>query len=38
MCIICTATILRLIGLDHGPLSYRYAGPDFRLTDVYVWS
>ena len=38
MCIICTATILHLIGLDHETLSYRYAGPDFRLTDVHVQS
>jgi hypothetical protein len=29
------ATILRLIGLDHEKLTYRYAGRDFRLTDVY---
>jgi hypothetical protein len=24
-----------LIGLDHERLTYRYAGRDFRLTDVY---
>ena len=29
------ATILRLLGLDHEKLTYRYAGRDFRLTDVY---
>ncbi len=29
------ATILRLLGLDHQRLTYRYAGRDFRLTDVY---
>ena len=29
------ATILRLMGLDHTRLTYRYAGRDFRLTDVY---
>ncbi|AMV40031.1 DUF1501 domain-containing protein [Planctomyces sp. SH-PL62] len=28
------ATILHLIGLDHEKLTYRYAGRDFRLTDV----
>jgi uncharacterized protein (DUF1501 family) len=28
------ATILHLLGLDHTRLSYRYAGRDFRLTDV----
>jgi Protein of unknown function (DUF1501) len=28
------ATILRLLGLDHERLTYRYAGRDFRLTDV----
>ena len=28
------ATILRLMGLDHEKLTYRYAGRDFRLTDV----
>ena len=28
------ATILHLIGLDHGKLTYNYAGRDFRLTDV----
>jgi hypothetical protein len=28
------ATILHLIGLDHERLTYRYAGRDFRLTDV----
>jgi len=29
------ATILYLMGLDHESLTYRYAGRDFRLTDVY---
>jgi hypothetical protein len=28
------ATILHLMGLDHKRLTYRYAGRDFRLTDV----
>jgi len=28
------ATILALMGLDHEELTYRYAGRDFRLTDV----
>ena len=26
--------ILHLMGLDHTRLTYRYAGRDFRLTDV----
>jgi hypothetical protein len=29
------ATILHLLGLDHTKLTYRHAGRDFRLTDVY---
>ncbi|MDB5300769.1 MAG: hypothetical protein JWO87_2432, partial [Phycisphaerales bacterium] len=29
------ATILALMGLDHEKLTYRYAGRDFRLTDVH---
>ncbi len=29
------ATILHLLGLDHKKLTYRYAGRDYRLTDVY---
>jgi hypothetical protein len=29
------ATILRLMGFDHEKLTYRYAGRDFRLTDVH---
>ncbi|MDF1812183.1 MAG: DUF1501 domain-containing protein [Verrucomicrobiales bacterium] len=29
------ATILHLMGLNHEKLTYRYAGRDFRLTDVY---
>jgi hypothetical protein len=28
------ATILRLMGIDHEKLTYRYQGRDFRLTDV----
>jgi uncharacterized protein (DUF1501 family) len=28
------ATILNQLGLDHERLTYRYAGRDFRLTDV----
>ena len=28
------ATLLHLLGLDHQRLTYRYAGRDFRLTDV----
>jgi uncharacterized protein (DUF1501 family) len=28
------ATLLALMGLDHERLTYRYAGRDFRLTDV----
>ncbi|MGP0069917.1 MAG: DUF1501 domain-containing protein [Isosphaeraceae bacterium] len=28
------ATVLHLLGLDHRRLTYRYAGRDFRLTDV----
>ena len=28
------ATLLHLLGLDHRRLTYRYAGRDFRLTDV----
>ena len=29
------ATILRLLGFDHEQFTYRYAGRDFRLTDVH---
>jgi hypothetical protein len=29
------ATILWLMGIDHEKMTYRYAGRDFRLTDVY---
>ncbi|MEZ0229611.1 MAG: DUF1501 domain-containing protein [Planctomycetota bacterium] len=29
------ATILHLLGFDHEKLTYRHAGRDFRLTDVY---
>ncbi|MBA4066136.1 MAG: DUF1501 domain-containing protein [Isosphaera sp.] len=29
------ATILHQLGLDHEKLTYRYAGRDFRLTDVH---
>ncbi len=28
------ATILYLLGIDHTRLTFRYAGRDFRLTDV----
>ena len=28
------ATMLHLLGFDHERLTYRYAGRDFRLTDV----
>jgi len=28
------ATMLHLLGLDHKRLTYKYAGRDFRLTDV----
>jgi hypothetical protein len=27
--------MLHLLGIDHTQLTYRYAGRDFRLTDVY---
>ena len=29
------ATMLNRLGMDHTKLTYRYAGRDFRLTDVY---
>jgi hypothetical protein len=29
------ATILHLLGINHEKLTYRYAGRDFRLTDVH---
>ncbi|QDS91027.1 hypothetical protein EC9_52460 [Rosistilla ulvae] len=29
------ATVLHLLGLDHERLTYRYAGRDYRLTDVH---
>jgi hypothetical protein len=29
------ATLLYVLGIDHEKLTYRYAGRDFRLTDVY---
>jgi hypothetical protein len=29
------ATLLALMGIDHEKLTYRYAGRDFRLTDVH---
>ncbi|HEV3418064.1 MAG TPA: DUF1501 domain-containing protein [Pirellulales bacterium] len=29
------ATMLRLLGFDHKKFTYRYAGRDFRLTDVH---
>ena len=28
------ATVLHMLGLDHERLTYRYAGRNFRLTDV----
>jgi hypothetical protein len=29
------ATMLHLMGFDHKKLTYRFAGRDFRLTDVH---
>ena len=29
------ATMLHLLGMDHTKLTHRYAGRDFRLTDVH---
>jgi hypothetical protein len=29
------ATLLHLMGFDHKQLTYRHAGRDYRLTDVY---
>ena len=29
------ATILHQLGINHEQLTFRYAGRDFRLTDVY---
>jgi len=29
------ATLLHLMGFDHEKLTYRHAGRDYRLTDVY---
>jgi len=29
------ATLLHILGFDHERLTYRYAGRDFRLTDVF---
>lgn len=29
------ATVLNRLGIDHTKLTYRYAGRDFRLTDVF---
>lgn len=29
------ATLLKLLGFDHERLTYRWAGRDFRLTDVH---
>ena len=29
------ATLLHLLGLDHSKLTFRHAGRDFRLTDVF---
>jgi hypothetical protein len=31
----CGSTLLYLLGFDHTQLTYRYAGRDFRLTDVH---
>ena len=28
------ATVLRLLGIDHTRLTYRYQGRDYRLTDI----
>jgi len=30
-----SGAITHLLGVDHEKLTYRYAGRDFRLTDVY---
>ena len=32
---ICTRRFLHLLGFDHEKFTYRYAGRDFRLTDVH---
>ncbi len=29
------ATLMHVMGIDHEKLTYRYAGRDFRLTDVF---
>jgi hypothetical protein len=29
------ATLLHQLGIDHEKLTYRYAGRDYRLTDVH---
>jgi hypothetical protein len=29
------ATVLRLLGVDHTRLTYRFQGRDYRLTDVH---
>ena len=29
------ATLLNQMGIDHKQLTYRFAGRDFRLTDVF---
>ena len=29
------ATMLHLLGIDHERLTFRFAGRDFRLTDVH---
>jgi hypothetical protein len=29
------ATLLHVLGINHEKLTYRYAGRDFRLTDVF---
>ena len=29
------ATVLHLLGFDHAKLTYRFGGPNMRLTDLY---
>ena len=35
MCMTCMPRFLQLLGFDHEKLTFRHAGRDFRLTDVY---
>ena len=35
MCTICTPRFCGCLGFDHEKFTYRYAGRDFRLTDVH---